>query len=56
MTSAEVAGLASRVKPQKLVLFHLSDRYAQAEWQEQLAEVRAGFPGACFPESWTFDR
>jgi len=46
MTSAEVAGLASRVQSQKLVLFHLSDRYTLAEWQKQLTEVRAGFPAA----------
>ena len=52
LVSADVARLASRAEVQKLVIFHLSDRYASAGWREQLAEVRAGFPAADFPETW----
>lgn len=52
MVSDDVARLAAKVKPRKLILFHLSDRYAHAEWQEQLADVRAVFPETYFPESW----
>ncbi len=52
MVSADVARLAARVQPKKLVLFHLSDRYTQAEWQGQLEEVRAVFPETYFPDSW----
>jgi ribonuclease BN (tRNA processing enzyme) len=52
MISADVARLAARVKPRKLILFHLSDRYTHAGWQEQLGEVRAVFPETYFPESW----
>jgi ribonuclease Z len=52
MVSADVARLAGRVGPKRLILFHLSDRYTPAEWQEQLAEVRATFPETSFPDSW----
>ena len=52
MVSADVAHLAARVRPEKLVLFHLSDRYTPAEWLEQLAEVRAVFAETYFPQSW----
>jgi ribonuclease BN (tRNA processing enzyme) len=52
MISAEEARQGARVKPQKLILFHLSDRYTQAQWQEQLEEVRAAFAETYFPESW----
>ena len=52
IVSADVARLAARVKPQKLILFHLSDRYTLAEWQEQLEDVRAVFAETYFPETW----
>jgi len=52
MVSADVARLAAQIKPEKLILFHLSDRYTQVEWQEQLEEVRALFAESYFPESW----
>ena len=48
MVSADVARLAARVRPEKLILFHLSDRYTHAEWLEQLEEVRAVFPATYF--------
>lgn len=50
MVSQDVARLARRAGAKKLVLFHLSDRYTPAEWQQQLAEVRAVFPEAHFPK------
>ena len=46
MTSSDVARLASRVGPDKLVLFHVSDRYDVQAWREQLAEVRQRFDRA----------
>lgn len=52
MTSAGVADLAGRVAPERLILFHLSDRYTVDEWQEQLAEVRDVFAAAEFPSGW----
>ena len=53
MVSTDVGRLAARVQAERLVLFHLSDRYTPEEWQQQLAEVRARFPQTCFPESWS---
>jgi ribonuclease Z len=44
--------MAARVQPQKLVLFHLSDRYMPDEWQAQLGEVRAVFSETYFSDSW----
>jgi ribonuclease Z len=52
MTSLDVARLASRVGPEKLVLFHVSDRYDVQAWREQLAEVRQRFDRAVFPQEW----
>lgn len=52
MTSSDVARLASRGGPDKLVLFHVSDRYDSQEWHEQLEEVRARFDRAEFPQEW----
>jgi ribonuclease Z len=52
MTSSDVARLASRVGPDKVVLFHVSDRYDVQAWREQLAEVRQRFDRAVFPQAW----
>jgi ribonuclease Z len=52
MNSREVARLAGRVRPDRLVLFHLSDRYTADEWQQQLEEVRGIFASAEFPAGW----
>jgi ribonuclease Z len=52
MTSADVARLADRVGPARLVLFHVSDRYDIEALQEQLAEVRERFDRAEFPQQW----
>ena len=50
MTSSDVAKLAGRVEPNRLVLFHLSDRYDVQQWQEQLEEVRNRFERAVLPQ------
>ncbi|MBM4092036.1 MAG: ribonuclease Z [Planctomycetes bacterium] len=52
MTSSDVARLAARVGPERLVLFHVSDRYDVQAWREQLAEVRQRFDRAVFPQAW----
>ncbi|MCH5375840.1 MAG: MBL fold metallo-hydrolase, partial [Planctomycetes bacterium] len=52
MTSSDVARLASRVEPDELVLFHVSDRYDVQAWRQQLAEVRQRFDRAAFPREW----
>ena len=54
MISADVARVAAKVHPQKLILFHLSDRYTPLEWREQLAKVQALFPETHFPGTWDF--
>jgi ribonuclease Z len=55
MTSSDVARLASRVGPDTLVLFHVSDRYDSQEWHEQLEEVRKRFDRAEFPQEWEIE-
>lgn len=55
MTSREVGTLAAQVDPQRLVLFHVSDRYTRDLWQAQLAEVRQHFPRAEFPPDWNLN-
>jgi ribonuclease Z len=52
MTSTDVGRLAARVQPEKLVVFHVSDRYTLDEWKEQLADVRGQFERAEFPAHW----
>ncbi|MGC3972442.1 MAG: MBL fold metallo-hydrolase [Pirellulales bacterium] len=54
MTTVLSAGLAARVRPEKLVLFHLSDRYRPPEWNEMLREAQAIFANTEFPRHWTF--
>jgi ribonuclease Z len=53
MTATQVATLAKRAGVAKLVLFHVSDRYQPAQWQEILAEAKAIFPAAEFPGHWS---
>lgn len=52
MTSSDVGQLAAEIQPEQLILFHLSDRYTQPQWQGQLHEVRQHFPKAQFPKRW----
>jgi ribonuclease Z len=55
MTSSDVARLANRAGLGKLILFHVSDRYSQQEWREQLNEVRGQFQLAVFPTEWEIE-
>lgn len=54
MTTHATATLAREAAVGELVLIHLSDRYAEGEWLEMLAEARAIFPPTRFPDHWTF--
>ena len=54
MTAVRAARLAKEAGVERLVLFHLSDRYHDAEWQALLDEARAVFPATSFPEHWRF--
>jgi ribonuclease Z len=55
LVAEDVARVAARANVGGLVVLHISDRYTESEWLEQLAEVRSVFPGARFPEGWKFD-
>jgi len=52
LTSVQAAELAKRAEVEKMVLFHLSDRYDRNDWGELLREAREIFPDTCFPEHW----
>jgi ribonuclease Z len=52
MTTGSVAELARQSAINRLVLFHLSDRYTSTEWNAMLAEARSIFPNTSFPEAW----
>ena len=52
MTTVLSAQLAAQAEVGELVLFHLSDRYEPAEWNEMLAEARQVFPNTRFPVEW----
>ena len=52
MTARLAAEAARRAQAGRLVLFHLSDRYEKAVWQEMLEEARQMFPGAEYPSHW----
>ncbi len=51
MTTGPVAELAKLSGINRLVLFHLSDRYTSGEWIEMLEESRAIFANTDFPRS-----
>lgn len=52
MYPAAVAAMAHQCAIDNLILFHVSDRYRPAVWQEILAETRAGFSKTTFPDHW----
>ena len=52
MTSSDVARLAKRVQPDRLILFHLSDRYTLPQWQDQLERARQHFAQTHWPADW----
>jgi ribonuclease Z len=55
MTTGPVAELAKLSGINRLVLFHLSDRYTSREWIEMLEESRAIFADTDFPEAWRIE-
>lgn len=52
MTATEVGRLAADAGVGRLLLHHLSRRYAKDEWYRLLGEARSGFPRAEFPVDW----
>ena len=52
MTSVQAANLATRVKAQELILFHLSRRYSSDQWQELLLEAQTIFENTSFSSHW----
>lgn len=52
MTSVQTATLAQRAGVRQLILFHLSDRYPAAIWQQMLEDARQIFPQTSFPKHW----
>jgi ribonuclease Z len=47
--------MARRANVNRLVLFHLSDRYQPEEWLEMLQEARQEFPSTSYPPGWKLD-
>ncbi len=52
MTSVQAATLATRVGARELILFHLSRRYSNLEWQELLLEAQHIFKNTSFSSDW----
>lgn len=52
MTTVLSAELAKQAEVERLVLFHLSDRYQSHEWIEMLEEARQRFPNTAYPPNW----
>ncbi|MDB4778188.1 hypothetical protein OAG68_01900 [bacterium] len=52
LTSSEVGQLAAAANVNKLILFHLSDRYQPNDWAAQIMEVKEIFPETYWPENW----
>ena len=52
LTAAQAAGLARAAGAEKLILCHVSERYTPVERACLLAEARAVFPAAAWPEHW----
>ncbi len=55
MTALGAATLAARAGLRELVLFHVSDRYADDDWAGLLAEARTIFPNTRFPARWNLE-
>lgn len=52
MTSVQAARVAKEAQVEKLILFHVSDRYQSEEWTELLREAQEIFPNTQFAEGW----
>jgi ribonuclease Z len=52
MTNVQAATLATRVRARGLVLFHLSRRYTNLQWQELLEGAQTVFPKTSFSRGW----
>lgn len=55
MTTGKVAELAKRSGIDRLMLFHLSDRYTSEDWKAMLTEARTVFPKTSFPDAWCLE-
>jgi ribonuclease Z len=55
MTTVQAATLAKRAQVEKLVLFHLSDRYEDKQRIEMLEEAREIFPNTHYPPHWNME-
>lgn len=51
-TTDQVSKLAAQAQIEKLILFHLSDRYPQNEWVEMLDQARENFSNTNFADHW----
>lgn len=52
MTAVQAAELARQAQVERLILFHISDRYDRRQWLSLLAEAQAIFPNTMFPPHW----
>lgn len=52
LTSGQAAQLAKAARAEKLILFHLSDRYRIKDYPLLLNEARKIFPDTFFPSEW----
>lgn len=56
MTAMQAAELARQAQIERLILFHISDRYDRRKWLNLLAEAQAIFPNTMFPPHWSLTR
>jgi ribonuclease Z len=54
-TGSEMGRLAASLESERLLLFHLSDRYTREQWRGLLEEVRREDPAARFPDHWDLE-
>ncbi len=52
LTAAQTARLAKAAKAEKLILFHISDRYRAKEYPDLIREARVIFPETYLPDNW----
>lgn len=51
-TTDQVSRLAAEAGVDRLILFHLSERYSHEQWEAMLRQTRSNFPNTHFPEHW----